>query len=88
MNLFLVYTVVDMSVTQGYRQDSLDAKTKAITMLGKLIVQESRRYSKKDMLHILRRTHKDAFIVDEGDVIDVDGVRFIFIDGMLSRIEG
>jgi len=78
-NLFWVYSVVDMSVMQGYRQDSLDAKTKAIAILGELIVQESRRYSKKDMLHILRRTYKDAFIVD--------GVRFIFVDGMLSRIE-
>lgn len=86
-NLFWVFTVVDMSVTQGYKQVSLDAKTKAITMLGTLIVQESRRYSKKDMLHILRRTYKDAFIVDEGNVIDVEGVRFVFVDGMLSRIE-
>jgi len=83
-----VYSAIDAGVTYTYQQESLDRKTQAVDLLGGLIVKGSREYSKKDMLYMLRQAHKDAFIVDEGNTIHIDGVQFIFENGKLSKIKG
>jgi len=57
-------------------------------MLGELIVKGTQKYTKKDILHILRQANKDAFIVEEDNLIDVEGVKFIFTNGKLSDVKG
>jgi len=87
-NLFWLYVVIDNGVTYTYQQTSLNEKDKAIDMLGSLIVKGGQRYTKKEILHLLRQANQDAFIVDEKNTIDVDGVQFIFNHGKLSNIQG
>ena len=87
-NVSWLYTVVDSGVTYTYQQVSLDEKAKAIKILGGLIVKGGQKYTKKDILHILRQANKEAFIVEEENLIDAEGVKFIFKDGMLSEVKG
>lgn len=57
-------------------------------MLGALVVKGGQHYTKKDILYILRQVKKDAFIVEEENLIDVDGVKFFFVNGKLSVVVG
>jgi hypothetical protein len=44
--------------------------------LGAFLVRLSSSYSKKDLLHLLRQARPDSLIVDEPDLIVVDGMFF------------
>jgi len=87
-NLFWFYSALDAGVTYTYQQVSLDDKTKAVKILGELIVKGGNKYTKKDILHLLRQAYKDALIVEEENSININGVHFIFKDGNLSEIKG
>jgi len=87
-NIFWLYSAIDAGVTYTYQQVSLDEKSKAVEMLGALVVKGGQQYTKKDVLHILRQMNKDAFIVEEENLIDVEGVKFIFVNGKLSEVKG
>jgi hypothetical protein len=45
-------------------------------------------YTKKDILYIPRQTNKKAFIVDEENIIDIEGLKFIFRKDKLVEVEG
>ena len=87
-NAFWLYTVIDAGVTYTYQQETLDEKSKSVEMLGELIVRGSKKYTKKDILHILRQTNKDSFIVEEENLINVEGIKFIFENGVLRQVNG
>jgi hypothetical protein len=57
-------------------------------MLGALVVKGGQQYTKKDVLNIVRQMNKDAFLVEEENLSDVDGVKFIFVNGKLSEVKG
>jgi hypothetical protein len=57
-------------------------------LLGALLVKGGQQYTKKDVLYILRQLNKDAFIVEEENLINIDDVKFIFINGKLSEVKG
>ena len=57
-------------------------------MLGALVVKGGQQYTKKDVLSILRQMNKDAFLVEEENLSDVDGVKLIFVNGKLSEVKG
>ena len=57
-NLFWLYSTIDAGVTYTYKQVSLEEKSKAINMLGSLIVKGGQKYTKRDILHILRQANK------------------------------
>ncbi len=87
-NAFWLYTVIDSGVTYTYQQVTLNEKAKAVEILGALIVKGGNKYTKKDILHILRQVNKNAFIVEEDNLIDAEGVKFIFKNGTLSKVKG
>ncbi len=87
-NSFWLYKAIDAGVTYTYQQVTLEEKTKAVEMLGALLVKDGQQYTKKDVLYILRQLNKDAFIVEEENLINIDGVKFIFINGKLSEVRG
>lgn len=87
-NIFWLYSAIDAGVTYTYQQVSLDDKSKAVKILGELIVKGGQKYTKKDILHILRQANKEAFIVEQENLINVEGVQFIFKNGKLSEIKG
>ena len=87
-NVFWLYTVIDAGVTYTYQQVTLDEKSQSVEMLGELIVRGSKKYTKKDILHILRQTNKDSFIVEEENLINVEGIKFIFENGVLRQVNG
>jgi len=87
-NCLWLYKVIDTSVTYTYQQVSYDEKSKAVEMLSSLVVKGGQEYTKKDILYILRQTNKDAFIVEEENLINVDGLQFIFNNGKLSEVKG
>jgi len=87
-NIFWLYLVIDVGITRTYQQVSLEEKSKALAILSSLVIKSGQQYKKKDILHMLRRLNKDAFIVEEENLIEVDGVKFIFENGTLSEIQG
>jgi hypothetical protein len=87
-NIFWLYSAIDAGVTYTYQQVSLDEKSKAVGMLCALVVKGGQQYTKKDILHIFRQVNKDAFIVEEENLIDVDSVKFFFANGKLSEVAG
>ncbi len=87
-NLWWLYAAIDAGVTSTYQQVSFDEKSKAVEMLGALVVRGGQQYTKKDVLHVLRQLNKGAFIVEEENLIDVEGVKFIFLNGKLSEVKG
>ena len=87
-NCIWLYKAIDAGVTYTYQQVSYDEKSKAVEMLGSLVVKGGQEYTKKDILYILRQANKDAFIVEEENLINVDGVQFIFNNGKLSEVKG
>ena len=87
-NCFWAYSALDVGITYTYQQVSLDEKSKAVEMLGSLVVKGGQQYTKKDVLHVLRQLNKSAFIVEEENQINVEGVKFIFVNGKLSEVKG
>jgi hypothetical protein len=87
-NIWWLYSAMDAGVTYTYQQVTLDEKSKAVEMLGTLVVKGGQQYTKKDVLHILRQMNKDAFIVEDESQIDVEGIKFIFKNGKLSEVKG
>ena len=87
-NCFWVYSALDAGITHTYERVSFDEKSKAVDMLGALVVKGGQQYTKKDVLHVLRQLNKNAFIVEEENKIDVEGVQFIFLNGKLSEVKG
>ena len=63
------------------------SKEDAIVDLGKLIVSASSEYSKKDIIHLLRQANKEAFIVEEGDLVIYENITFTFQDNKLVNIK-
>ena len=87
-NILWLYAAIDAGVTYTYQQVSLDERSNSVEILGKLIVKGGQKYTKKDILHILRQENKESFIVEEKNSISIDGVDFIFKENKLSEVKG
>ncbi len=83
----LLYTIIDSGTSYSYMQVSLDNRSKSIDILSKLVIEGSRNYRQKDILVTLRRMNRDAFIVIEKDLIKIDELEFIFLNGKLKNIK-
>ena len=80
--------VIDNGITHTYQQVSFDEKSRAVKLLGDLIVKEGQKYTKKDILYMLRQRNKESFIVEKENVISIDSVKFIFKNDKLINIDG
>ena len=87
-NVFWIYNTIDAGVSHTYQKVTLEEKQEAVIVLGDLIVKYGQNHSKKDILHILRQYRSDAFIVDSGEYIDFEGIKFYFADDKLVKVEG
>jgi len=85
-NLFWLYTAIDAGVTYTYQQVSLDDLSDAHSFLGELVVKGGKEYSQKDILHLVRQSYPNAFIVEEDNKIMVNKVTFTFEGGKLSKV--
>ncbi len=88
-NLFWLYTSFDQAISYSYLHDSLDGANSSKAELGKLLVQGSKlqKYTQSDILHFLRQSNPDAFIVQEGNTIITEHVKFTFTNGKLSNVQ-
>ncbi len=77
-NLFWLYNTVDDAITIDYHQVEMGYQKKTIDALGSLIVQGSKQYNPKDILHLIRQADPKAFIVEEGNSIKYEGAEFKF----------
>ncbi|OOE91919.1 hypothetical protein BZG76_08705 [Salinivibrio sp. AR647] len=76
----------DAGITYTYQQVSLDDLNDAHSFLGDLVVKGGKDYSQKDILHLVRQSYPNAFIVEDGNKIIVNNVTFIFEGGKLSKV--
>ena len=86
-NGYLFYHLVDSGISYSYLHDDYGAQTKQLNALGELVVAGAEEYTKADILHLLRQAKKDAFIVEEEDAIYFDGIKFVFVEDKLTKIE-
>lgn len=85
-NIFWLYSAIDTGVTYTYQQVSLDDLNDAHRFLGELVVKGGKEYSQKDILHLIRQSNPNAFIVEEGNKIMANKVTFTFEGGKLSKV--
>ena len=86
-NAYLFYHLVDSGISYGYLHESYDEESRRFNVLGELVIAGSDDYSKADILHLLRQSKKDAFIVEEGNAVYFDGVKFVFESDRLASVE-
>ena len=86
-NVFMVFVVIDTSISYSYLQDSFKHHSQSESALGKLIVEGSKSYTQKDILHLIRQAEPDAFIVEENNTISFSGNTFIFKSDRLVEIQ-
>lgn len=85
-NLFWLYNTVDNAITIDYHRVEMGYQKKTIDALGSLIVQGSKQYKQKDILHLIRQADPEAFIVEEDSSIHYEGANFQFEDGQLVSV--
>ena len=85
-NLFWAYQVLDQGITVTYHQVTIDNQKKSIEILGRLIKQNASNLNQKDILYLLRKSSPEAFIVEERNLVILDGLKFEFSDGKLVKI--
>lgn len=78
--------VVDSAISYSYLNDSYEDEASRFDALGKLVVLGSTEYSQADILHLLRQTDVEAFIVEEIDKIAFEGIEFVFVDDRLVEV--
>ena len=86
-NVFLVFRVIDTATSYSYLKDSFKHHSQSESALGKLIIEGSRKYSQKDILHLLRQADPEAFIVEENNKIIYSGNTFVFEGDRLVKIQ-
>lgn len=86
-NGYLLAQLIDSWVGYSYCVDSYNDEARRFDALGKLVVAGSGDYTQADILHLLRQTKPDAFIVEEGSMIHFEGISFEFTDDRLETVE-
>ncbi len=86
-NIFWFMSILDMGITYTYQQVTVDDQKKSIDTLGRLIVKNTQKMNQKDILHLLRKSSPDAFIVEEDNIISVEGLKFEFENGTLKKVQ-
>ena len=86
-NGILLYGLIGSAVSYSYLYDSYDAESRRFSALGDLVVAGADGYTQEDVLHLLRQANKDAFIVEEGNVLHYEGVSFVFEGDKLTQVQ-
>ena len=86
-NAIFIFTAIDTAVSYTYLQGSFKHHSQSESALGKLIVEGSRNYSQKDILHLLRQAEPEEFIVEEDNKIFYSGNTFVFEGDRLVKIQ-
>jgi len=86
-NIYWFLQVLGQSISEEYVSRDNYYKGQVIQTLGQLIVKGSGGYTKKDVLHLLRQSNKEAFIVDEDNKLIFENVTFIFEDDKLVKVQ-
>jgi hypothetical protein len=73
---FLGYSVVDQAVTLDYMSDGYSRTEKDLKTLGDAFPRD--RYSKKDIVAVLRKIDPQGFIVETNCTVQLNGLRFQF----------
>ena len=86
-NVFLIYTLIDTTVSYSYLKDSFKHHSQSESALGKLVIEGSKEYSQKDILHLLRQAAPEEFIVEEENRIFYSGNTLVFEGDRLVKIQ-
>jgi hypothetical protein len=81
------YSVIDQGVSYTYLEQSYSDLKYSNQFLGNVIVDAAKDYSQADILHLLRQSNPDAFIVEEGGKIILENTTFHFENDTLARVQ-
>lgn len=73
---FLLYAVIDQAISYSYLKTSFDDSNRSLDLLAALYPLD--RYSKRDIVHVIRQRSPDALIVERPCFVAIDGLRFDF----------
>ncbi len=76
---FLVYFILDQSVTFSYMADGYDQTKNSLSLLADAYPKD--RYKKKDVVVVLTRIDPNGFIVESECSVQTSGLRFEFNRG-------
>ena len=77
-NVYLYFQLLDSGITNTYTSDTIEKQDEAIRLLGKIIVEEGKVYSQKDVLFLLRQKYPNGFIVEDSNTVSYEGIKFKF----------
>lgn len=86
-NAYWLYKSIDFGITYSYQQVTLEDKLKEINILGNLLIEGAKNYTKKDMLVTLRKQNPGLLIVEKEDRISINGVNFIYNGDTLVSVQ-
>ncbi len=86
-NGYLFYLLVDGGISYSYLHDSYEEESRRFSALGDLVIAGADDYTQADVLHLLRQANNDAFIVEEDNTLHFEGVRFVFEEDKLAKVE-
>jgi hypothetical protein len=81
------YSLIDQGVSYTYLKQSYSDLKSSNEFLGKTIVESAKDYSQADILHLLRQSNRDSFIVEEEGKIILENTTFYFENGELTRVK-
>jgi hypothetical protein len=85
-NLFWVFRTIDLGTSNTYQGVTIVNQERVVEILGELIVDGAKGYSKKDVLFLLRQKYPDGFIVEEENKVIYEGIHFEFANDSLASV--
>ena len=85
-NAYWFIRVVDSAISYSYLNDSYVAETGRFEAISKLVVAGSTEFSQADILHLLRQSNPEAFIVEDENTVVFEGIEFVFVNDRLTEV--
>ena len=85
-SLYLSYQFLDTGISNAYISDTVGKQDEVIKILGEILVEQGKEFSKKDVLFLLRNKYPEGFIVEDSSSIIYHGIEFTFEKDSLISI--
>ena len=85
-NAYWLIRAVDSGISYSYLNDSYVVESSRFEALGKLVIAGPAEFSQADILHLLRQSNPDAFIVEDENRVVFEGIEFVFLNDRLTEV--
>lgn len=85
--VFLAYSVLDTAVSLAYARDEQQYRHIQANLLRKLLSDTGKHWTRTELTQMLQERYgKDHIVAQEGEILSVDDVRFVFEGQNLKEV--